>query len=96
MVKPSKPQNVKAVSASASSVKVSWSKNANATGYQVWRSDSENGKYVALGSVNGTSRNCSGLTRGKTYYFKVRAYVEVDGERYYGDYSTVVSAIPKA
>jgi len=26
----------------------------------------------------------------------VRAYVEVDGVRYYSDYSTVVSAIPKA
>ena len=33
----------------------------------------------------------TGLTKGKTYYFKVRAYKTVDGKKVYGDYSKVVS-----
>ena len=30
-------------------------------------------------------------TKGKTYYFKVRAYRTVDGKNIYSDYSTVKS-----
>lgn len=93
--KVAKPANVKATCESAVSAKVSWSAVTGATGYQVWRSTSPNKDFVAVGSVAETSRLCSGLTTGTTYYFKVRAYKEVSGTKYYGDYSTVVSVVPK-
>ena len=35
--------------------------------------------------------NSKGLKSGKTYYYKVRAYVEINGERHYTDYSTKAS-----
>lgn len=92
---PAAPDGTKAVSASATSVKVSWNEVAGATGYQVWRGTSETGSFTALGSVTTTSRTCTGLTCGSTYYFKVRAYIEVNGTRIYGKYSTIVSAVPK-
>ena len=96
VTKPAAPGNVKAAVASATKVNVSWSAATGATGYEVWRSESANGTFTKLGAVTTTSRACPGLTTGKTYYFKVRAYIEVNGEKIYGAYSTVVSATPKA
>ena len=94
-VKVDTPFGVNAGSASATSVTVSWSKVSGATGYEVFRATVKDGTYSKLGTVTGTSRNCVNLTTGKTYYFKVRAYKEVNGEKIYGSYSTIVSAVPK-
>lgn len=96
VTKPAAPGNAKAAVASATKVNVSWSAVTGATGYEVWRSESANGTFTKLGAVTTTNRACPGLTTGKTYYFKVRAYIEVNGEKIYGAYSTVVSATPKA
>ncbi len=95
VVKPGKPTNVKAVSVSATSVNVSWSAVSGAAGYQVWRSTQKDSGFVALGSVTTTSRVSTGLTTGTTYYYKVRAYKETNGTKLYGDYSAVVSCVPK-
>ncbi len=92
--KPLAPTNLKVVSASATSLKLTWSKAAGATGYQVWRATSSNGTYTSIGSFTELSKVSSGLTTGCTYYYKVRAYVEKNGTRYYGDYSSVASGIP--
>ena len=89
------PSGAKAASASATSVKVSWNAVTGADGYQVWRATAKDGTYTAVGSVTTTSRVCSGLTTGSTYYFKVRAYKEVSGSKVYGAYSSIVSAAPK-
>ena len=92
---PGKPTNVKAASASSTSIKISWSAVSGATGYQVWRSTSSTGTFTSLGNVTTTSKTSTGLTAGKTYYYKVRAYTEVNGSKIYGAYSSVVSAVPK-
>lgn len=95
VTKPSAPGGVKTAAASATKVNVSWNAVTGATGYEVWRSESSGGSYVKLGAVTTTSRACPGLTTGKTYYFKVRAYIEVNGTKIYGAYSTAASATPK-
>ena len=89
------PSGVKAAVSSATAVTVSWNKVAGATGYEVYRCETSNGTYVKLGSLTETSRKCPGLTSGKTYYFKVRAYTTVNGSKVYSNYSSVVSATPK-
>ncbi len=86
---------VKIASSTSTSVTLSWNKVTGATGYEVYRSTSANGTYSLCGSVTTTSRKCPGLSSGKTYYFKVRAYVEIGGVKYYGDYSNVVSKTVK-
>ena len=72
-------------------LKVTYSKVAGVTGYQVTYSTSSKFTKAATTSVNvkGTSKTISKLTKGKTYYVKVRSYKTVDGKKYYSGYSAV-------
>lgn len=90
----------KAASNSYRSIKLSWSKVNGANGYQLFRSTSKNGKYKAfktLTSGKTTSHvNKAGLTAGKTYYYKMRPYINISGKKVYGKtYSAIKSAKTK-
>ena len=90
--------NVKAKSNSYNSNIITWSKVNNVDGYEIYRATSKTGTYslnktVTSGST--LSYSNTGLTTGKTYYYKVRAYKVVDGKKQYGDFSQVVSSSPK-
>lgn len=60
--------------ASASAVKLTWTKAPGAEGYYVYRSTSKGGKYAKAGTAKGTSFTDKKLKAGKTYYYKVAAY----------------------
>ena len=64
-----------AASAGYDSVKVTWTAVAGATFYDVYKATSATGTYTKAGTGSGTSLVVSGLTTGKTYYFKVKAGV---------------------
>ena len=44
---------------------------------------------VSAGTAKTQTKTISGLTKGKTYYVKVRAYKTVNGRKVYGLYSSV-------
>lgn len=82
------------VKAGTNKATVSWNKVSGAYGYQVYRATSENGTYYLKKTVNSSSSlsyTNTGLTKGKIYYYKVRAYRTVDGKKVYSKYSTVKS-----
>lgn len=90
--KPGTP-TLKAISASKSA-KLSWNKQTGASGYMVYMATSKNGSYQKVATVKGgtkVSYTKTGLTKGKTYYFKVAAYKTADGKNIYGSYSAVKS-----
>lgn len=73
-------------------INVSWKKVNGADGYAVYRSTSKSGTYslkktIIKGST--LSYTNTGLTKNKTYYYKVKAYKIVDGKKIYSDYSLV-------
>ena len=68
-----------------------------ATGFEIYRASSKNGKFKKIATVKGSSlsyKNKS-LKSKSTYYYKVRAYVSVDGVKYYSAYSSVKSVKAK-
>lgn len=66
---------------------VKWKKNSQADGYEVVYTTSYYFYAPSTKAVGKkTSATLSRLTKGCTYYVKVRAYKEVDGTRIYGDY----------
>ena len=79
-------------STKSKSIEVSWTKiSKKTTGYEIYMSTSKNGTYKSIGTTTNTSFTKGNLTKGKTYYFKVRAYRIVDGENIYSLYSSVKS-----
>lgn len=65
-------------------IKIMWSTIKNADYYQVWIYDGD--EWTAK-TTSKTYYNFKNLDYGKTYKFKVRAYVKENGERIYGSYS---------
>ena len=89
-----KVKNLKLSSPSSGTYKAKWSKISGVDGYEVQCS---NGKSFADAATNtvysGSTRTYSGYVsgrNGKTVYVRVRAYVEIDGQRYYGKYSAKI------
>lgn len=90
---PAKP-TVTLNSSKAKQIKVSWKKVSGASGYEIYRATSKNGKYKKVTTVkkgSTTSYTNKKLTSKKTYYYKVRAYRTVKGKKVYSSYSSVVS-----
>ncbi len=65
------------------------------SGYAIYSSTSKDGEYEKLTTLkqqNKITYKVTGLKKGTTYYFKVRAYSTMkDGKVYWGDYSAVKS-----
>lgn len=81
------PTNIKAV-ASSGSIKITWTAPKNAIGYEITRSTSANGTYKKVGAVKTTSFvDSNGLSKGSTYFYKIRGYSKYDGKIHYGTYS---------
>lgn len=69
-----------------------WDKVNGAAGYQIWRSDSENGTYSLVKSIvdgDTTAYINRGLNSGQTLYYKLRAYSETEGKKTFSEYSDV-------
>jgi len=89
--KPLQVTDVKAAKAKSGQARISWSKQANVSGYQVVRATSQNGTYKSVGTTSKLTFTNKNLTAGKTYYYKVRAYKTVNGKKVYGAYSDIKS-----
>lgn len=77
------------ISGSDDQIRVSWTKASGADRYNIYRSESAEGKYTYITSVLGGNITYvdQNLEKGKTYYYKIRAYKKIDGIVYYGGYS---------
>lgn len=89
-VKPAKPTNLTITPRSTSSVDLSW-KNVNAAGYYIYRSTKKSSGFKKIDTVAGTSYTDKGLTKGKTYYYKVVAYTNTSDGVVTSDASAVKS-----
>lgn len=85
-----KPKKVKLKSVSryrTSKVKLNYGK-VKAGGYEIWMKNGK-GPYKKAATSTKTTAIKSGLKKGKTYYFKVRAYVKNKNKVVYGSFSNI-------
>jgi hypothetical protein len=71
---------------------VKWKKNAKATGYQIQYSTSskfKSAKSVTVKGSSSVSKTLSKLTKGKTYYVRIRAYKKAGSKTYYSAWSAL-------
>ena len=68
------PANVKVVDTSGNSMKVSWDKVPEASGYYVYRSLTRDGEYTKMFTTSKTTYTNSSVYSANSYYYKVYAY----------------------
>ena len=77
---------------SSSKIKVQWDNISGESGYQISKSTSKSkkGKLYNYSTTTGKSKIITAI-KGKTYYYKIRAYKKIDGKKIYGPWSNVKS-----
>ena len=79
--------------ASDTSLKLTWTKDTGATGYEIYRSTTEGGTYSKVATITKNSTvtyTNKSLKNATAYYYKVRSYKTVSGSKVYSDFSAVV------
>ena len=83
-------------------LKIMWSTvgdDSHVDGYEIYKSTKKNSGYkyafTTKNPENKWYKNTAGLKKGTMYYYKVRAFVEVDGQKYYSDWSNKAYRIAK-
>ena len=67
--------------------------DSHVDGYEIYRSTKKNSGYgtkpiyTTKNPDNKWYKNTAGLKKNTRYYYKVRAFVEIDGQKYYSDWS---------
>lgn len=93
-LKPTAPAapKIKAVENGPTQIKITWNRIFNVTGYDIYRSSTANGKYVKIGSASDEAIGYinKNLTKGQTYYYRVKACRTVQGQKFSSTYSNKV------
>lgn len=88
------PKNVFVKSEGTRTLRVTWTPDANMSGYTIKRADSPKGKYKKVGTVNGGSKKYyddATVKAGKTYYYKVQAFNHNIGGKGVSGYGSMAS-----
>ncbi len=80
------------VSSASGKANLKWTNVEGESGYEVYYATSKDGSYKKAAAVKANVVSyAKSFTKGKTIYFKVRAFTTVDGEPVYGAFSSVKS-----
>lgn len=88
--RPSKSDIYSSTKYTSTTLSLKWKKISYATGYEIYRSTSKSGEYEVVANVKSgtkTSYKLEDIDSTQRYYFKIRAYRDIDGQRVYGRYS---------
>lgn len=73
----------------AKSITITVNGNQYVDGYYLYMSTTKNGSYKKVASAYGNVINYAGVLPNRTYYFRVRPFVSVNGSSTFGSYSTI-------
>lgn len=94
----SQVSDIKAKALKGKKIRLTWDKASRADGYVIYRATGEKGTYKKIKTITRgktvTFTNKS-LKKGKTYYYKIKAYRLINGKKVYAPYSETVSAKAK-
>ncbi|MGN1014396.1 MAG: fibronectin type III domain-containing protein [Butyricicoccus sp.] len=86
--KPSKVESATLTRTSKTSLKLTWDKVSGAKGYEVYMS-TNSGSWRKVATTTKRNYKRTGLSMGSSYAFKVRAYKTSNGQKKYGNFSSV-------
>ena len=85
---------IKVKKSSSTSATISWEPVEYADGYRIYRATSKNGTYKSVKTITDPEKlsyKNTKLTKGKTYYYKVKAFVLNGETKSFGSYSSYKS-----
>lgn len=91
---PPKVANLHANCISNSFVELNWQTVYKSSGYEVYRASGESGNFTKVAILTDNGRSChkdKNLKSRKKYYYKVRAFKELNGQVCFGDFSDVLT-----
>lgn len=74
-------------------IRLAWTRNSKATGYEIYRSTSRTTGYKKIKTITSNSRLYyfdKTVKKGKTYYYRIRAYKNDSGKTHYSLRSNIV------
>lgn len=86
---PSTPSNVKLVKVSAGRIRFTWNKVKGASGYEIYRTSSATAAYKKVKTTTSLHYINFGLTKGRTYSYKVRAYYMKGNKKVYSKFTKI-------
>ena len=89
---PSKVTGLNEYDYSLNSISLSWNKISNDCTYRVYMYNSSKKTYEKQGDIKNTYFKISNLNPASEYKFKIRAYVIINGNKYFGPYSSIIEA----
>ncbi|MEH7156500.1 InlB B-repeat-containing protein [Neobacillus drentensis] len=85
------PTGLKAAKINSTSIKLTWTAVNGVSGYEIDRATAMNFTGKVTKTTAAGTFTATGLVKGKTYYFKARAYTVVGKIKVYSNYTTVVA-----
>ena len=72
-------------------VKLTWQKDSSIDGYEIFRSNNKNGNYSLVKTINQNNKDSYLFLAHKkgTYYYTIKSYKIVDGNKIYSDFSDI-------
>lgn len=87
-------KNLHANCISNSFVELNWQTVYKSSGYEVYRATNESGNFTKIATLTDNGKSCykdKNLKSRKKYYYKVRAFKELNGQVCFGDFSDVLT-----
>ncbi|MCB6992374.1 hypothetical protein LI177_02590 [bacterium 210820-DFI.6.37] len=88
--------HLKATAVKKTSIKLKWSKIKKASGYQIYRSTSKNGKYKKIKTIK-RGKTVSYIDKNRkrnvAYWYKVRAYKKTSGKTKFSLFSASIAGV---
>lgn len=79
-------------------IQLAWDMVYKSSGYEVYRSNMQNGKYIRVATITDKDKLSyidKNLDSGRKYYYKVRAFKELNGQVCFGDCSNYLCVCTK-
>ncbi len=83
---------ITAIGNSGNGIKIVWNKVEGAAGYEIYRSTSSSTGFTKVTTITDNQTSSwtdTGVTSGRTYYYRLRAYCYADQQAVYSDFCSV-------
>ena len=89
------PTSFKGANKARRKIALTWKSVPSVSGYEIYRAKGNSKKYAKVKTTKAAKFENTGMSKGSTYSYKIRAYKKIGGKTYYSSYKTVSVKVKK-